>query len=131
MRKSMKKRNNIFTIILTTLLAFMSFVAISFYDNANTRDIDRIKDIEYYFSDEFQYTTLGLTMQLDSSYTPLQFSDEVDEGKKEYLKSEFNNQLEDIRSFIHMDKDFFYLAKNTKTQQVVTNIEGYDPNTFN
>ena len=127
----MKKRNNIFTIILTTLLALMSFMAISFYDNANTRDIDRIKDIEYYFSDEFQYTTLGLTMQLDSSYTPLQFSDEVDEGKKEYLKSEFNNQLEDIRSFLHMDKDFFYLAKNTKTQQVVTNIENYDPNTFN
>lgn len=127
----MKKRNNIFTIILTTLLVLMSFMAISFYDNANTRDIDRIKDIEYYFSDEFQYTTLGLTMQLDSSYTPLQFSDEVDEGKKEYLKSEFNNQLEDIRSFLHMDKDFFYLAKNTKTQQVVTNIENYDPNTFN
>lgn len=127
----MKKRKNIFTIILTTLLALMSFMAISFYDNANTRDIDRFKDIEYYFSDEFQYTTLGLTMQLDASYSPLQFSDEIDEGKKEYLKREFNNQLEEIRSFMHMDKDFFYLAKNTKTQQVVTNIEGYDPNTFN
>lgn len=127
----MDKRKNIFTIILTALLAAMSFLAVSFYDNANTRDIDRFRDIEYYFSDEFQYTTLGLAMQLDSSYTPLQFSDAVSDEKKEYVKGEFNSQLEDVRSFMRMDKDFFYIAKNTKTQQVVTNIEGYDPNTFN
>lgn len=105
-------------------------MAISFYDNASIRDSDRLENIGYYFSDEFQYTTIGLMMQLDSSYTPLQFADSVDAGKKEFVKSEFNNRLEDRRSFVNMDKDFFYVAKNTETQKVVTNINGYDPNTF-
>ena len=127
----MNKGKNIFTIILITLLIVMSFSAISFYDNVNTRDIDKFKNIEYYFSDEFQYTTLGLTMQLDSDYNPLLFSNSVNDENKEYVKSEFNNRLEDIRSFMHMDKDFFYIAKNTETNQLITNIKNYDPNTFN
>lgn len=89
----------------------MSFSAISLYDNVNTKDINKFKDIEYYFSEEFQYTTLGLTMQLDSNYTPLLFSDSVNNENKEYVKDEFNHRLEDVKSFMHMDKDFFYIAK--------------------
>lgn len=127
----MKKGKNIFTIILTSILLIMSFYAISLYDNVNTKDINKFKDIEYYFSEEFQYTTLGLTMQLDSNYTPLLFSDSVNNENKEYVKDEFNHRLEDVKSFMHMDKDFFYIAKNTNTNKVITNIKNYDQNTFN
>ena len=127
----MKKGKNIFTIILTSILLIMSFSAISLYDNVNTKDINKFKDIEYYFSEEFQYTTLGLTMQLDSNYTPLLFSDSVNNENKEYVKDEFNHRLEDVKSFMHMDKDFFYIAKNTNTNKVITNIKNYDQNTFN
>ena len=127
----MKKGKNIFTIILTSILLIMSFSAISLYDNVNTKDINKFKDIEYYFSEEFQYTTLGLTMQLDSNYTPLLFSDSVNNENKEYVKAEFNHRLEDVKGFMHMDKDFFYIAKNTNTNKVITNIKNYDQNTFN
>ena len=43
----MKKGKNIFTIILTSILLIMSFSAISLYDNVNTKDINKFKDIEY------------------------------------------------------------------------------------
>lgn len=127
----MKKGKIIFTIILTSMLLIMSFSAISLYDNVNTKDFNKTKDIEHYFSDEFQYATLDLAMQLDSSYTPLQFSDTMLEEDKDYVKSEFNNQLENVKSFIHKDKGFFYIAKNTNTNKVITNIKNYDPSTFN
>lgn len=109
----------------------MSSFAISLYDNAaNSIDIDRFKNVTYYFSEQFQYTTLGLTMKLDSSYTPLKFSGSIQDEKKDDVNSDFNEQLENVRSFIYMDKDFFYIAKNTKTGEVISNIQNYDPSTF-
>lgn len=126
----MKKRNNIFTIILTILLFIMSFSAVSLYDNANTEDTDRFNNIGYFFEDEFRYTTLGLAMQLDPSYSPLQYSETILDENKEDVQSDFDQRLEYTKNFMHADKDFFYIAKNTKTNQVVTNIEDYDPKTF-
>lgn len=127
----MNKGKNIFTIILTTFLFIMSFSAISFYDNVNDENIDKFKNIEYYFSDDFQYMTLDLAMQLDSSYNPLYFKDSVTKENEDYVKNEFSFRLEDIKSFMHMDKDFFYIAKNTVNNQIITNIKDYDSNTFN
>lgn len=108
----------------------MSISALSLYDNVNTKDMDKFKNIEYYFSEEFQYTTLDLTMQLDPSYSPLSFPDTINKEYQDNLKNEFITGLEDVKSFMHMDKDFFYIAQNTVNHQVITNIKDYDPNTF-
>ena len=49
----MKKGKNIFTIILTSILLIMSFSAISLYDNVNTKDINKFKDIDTIFLKNF------------------------------------------------------------------------------
>lgn len=126
----MKKGKTIFTILFTILLFVMSFSAVSFYDNIKKEDIDQLKNIEYYFSDEFQYMTMDLAMQLDSSYNPLQFKNSTNKEDEDYIKSEFKYNLEDVRNFIHMDKYFFYIAQNTSNNKVITNIKNYNPNTF-
>ena len=68
-----KKRKNIFIVLFTVMITVMSLIAVSLYDNAKTQGVNRFKDIEYYYEDEFQLFTMNLAMQLDSTYQPFHF----------------------------------------------------------
>lgn len=117
----MKKGKNIFIIILNVLLLTLSLSAISLYDNAKNNIVNHYDQIEYYYENELQMFTIDLAMRLDEEYNPLKLDGLTDE-EKYYFNQGFNDSLTTVRSFINSDKDFYYRAKNTKTNKTISNI---------
>lgn len=118
----MKKGKNIFIIILNVLLLTLSLSAISLYDNAKDNVTKRYDQIEYYYQDELQMFVVDLAMRLDDEYEPLKMNG-LSLDQKTYIEDVFDDNLISVRSFINSDKDFYYRAKNTKTNQTISNIE--------
>lgn len=125
-----KKRKNIFIVLFTVMITVMSLIAVSLYDNAKTQGVNRFKDIEYYYEDEFQLFTMNLAMQLDSTYQPFHFPASLPQEEQGYLQQQFHSMLDEVNNFVRNDRQFYYVAKNTKTGEVLTNLKNYSNETF-
>ena len=125
-----KKRKNIFMVLFTVMITVMSLIAVSLYDNAKTQGVNRFKDIEYYYEDEFQLFTMNLAMQLDSTYQPFHFPASLPQEEQGYLSQQFHSMLDEVNNFVRNDRQFYYVAKNTKTGEVLTNLKNYSNETF-
>lgn len=125
----MNKGKNIFLFVFTSLLLVISISAVSLYDNVKNSYTNLFEGIEYYYEDEFQYLTIDLAMQVDDTYEPLEVTN-VDSDKKNSILNELNDSIFETRSIINSDRDFYYVAKNLKTDEVITNIKDYSENSI-
>lgn len=125
----MNKGKNIFLFVFTSLLLVISISAVSLYDNVKNSYTNLFEGIEYYYEDEFQYLTIDLAMQVDDTYEPLEVMN-VDSDKKNSLLNELNDSIFETRTIINSDRDFYYVAKNLKTDEVITNIKDYSENSI-
>lgn len=125
----MNKGKKIFLFVFTSLLLVISISAVSLYDNVKNSYTNLFEGIEYYYEDEFQYLTIDLAMQVDDTYEPLEVTN-VDSEKKNSILNELNDSIFETRSIINSDRDFYYVAKNLKTDEVITNIKDYSENSI-
>lgn len=125
----MNKGKKIFLFVFTSLLLVISISAVSLYDNVKNSYTNLFQGIEYYYEDEFQYLTIDLAMQVDDTYEPLEVTN-VDSDKKNSILNELNDSIFETRSIINSDRDFYYVAKNLKTDEVITNIKDYSENSI-
>ena len=125
-----KKHKNICLVLLAVMITAMSLIAVSLYDNAKTPGTNRFEDIEYYYEDEFQLFTIDLAMQLDPTYQPLRMTAELPQEEQNYVRDAMDSMLKEASGFVQNDRQLYYIAENTKTGKVLTNLKNYSKEAF-
>lgn len=116
------KGKNIFKITFTAFTLLLTITIVSLYDNIRQSRMIQEDEIMYRLSDEFQTLTLDLAMQLNEDYQPTTNVEDM---------SVLKDDITVVRNITHRDPAFFYIAKNTKNNQIITNIKNYDEQQFN
>lgn len=119
----MNKGKRLFVVMFLCLASFLSVMSISLYDNAEDRKPPNIGGIEYEYSGTFQLMTLDLASQLDASYHPIEWDKNLNKFEKQNLSNEFNQSVQEAKRTIYSDKNFYYVARNVETNQILSNMD--------
>jgi len=117
----MRKEKNIFIIIFSILLIFLSTVTISLYDNIKENtSLQRGEMLEYQFKEDFQLFTLSLAKELNPDYQITAFNESLTETQRQDINDTLSNDMSSARYALTNDQDFIYQAKDTKTGKTLS-----------
>lgn len=125
----MKNIKHLFILIFTILLTSMSILCVSLYDNVKENNVIDENELLYVFEEDLTYFLMGKIQEIDETYQPILFDEQVPLEVQESLNELIQERITNMSYVLDHDENFIYSVTNLTTQESVSrNLNHLDTN---